>query len=267
MTRGRRRALAGGGIALVYLAVAAATSLWSGRPTLPLFEGAGPLPAYQWMEPPCDFRAGNVVPHAVTARVTIGAKGNEIGGATSSDRQFIVTLAPGSVPPHGTARAATLRVTPIKPSRLRLPHRLVADGNGYELTVTYDDGTRLARFANKVDYLLRAPTTADAGVYVRDPSGSWTKAQTFPTVQTNHYPMETTVLGTFLAATSERVFAGTVCASSSGAGSPIVAIVVAILAAALLGAVVTYIVVRRRQTSRPASRGTDRSGAPQRKRR
>ncbi len=265
MTRTRRGALAGGAIAVVYVVVAALTSALSGRPTLPLFEAGVPSAPYQWVAPPCDFRTGNVVPAPTSVTIPMNAQGNEIGNLTQANSQVVVTPQAGVIPPHAGARSVTLRLVPLAPSTVHgLPGHLVVDGNPYRLTVTYDDGTPLTAFVKPVDYLIRAPTLADGGVYMQPTAGGpWRKQTTFPSPQPNHYPFETTVIGTFVAVTNEPVFQG-VCSHGSGSGSPVAAILIALGAAALIVAVVLFVVLRRR-TVTPAQPAPRRASASARR--
>jgi hypothetical protein len=258
--RSRWGALAGGAIAIVYVTVAALTSGLSGRPTLPLFEGTGPPAPYQWVEPPCDFKTGNVVPQPTSAVIPMNAQGNEIGSVTQPGSQAIVTPQAGAIPPHPGAKSVTLRLEPIGPSTIgALPGQAVPDGNAYRLTITYDDGTPVTKFVKPVDYLIRAPTLADGGVFLQPGAGAaWQKQNTLTTPQPSHYPFETTLIGTFVAATAEPVFKGGVCSHGSGSGSPVVAIVIAVVAALLIVGVVLFVVYRRRAAAaiKPAPRRT-----------
>jgi hypothetical protein len=255
-------------IGLVYGAIAALTSLVSGRPTLPLFEGIGAPPPYRWVEPPSDFASGNVKPTSVSRSVQMGPSGNVNGDSIATgDAQAVVTLAPGSIPPHAGAASATVHIDPVGPSTLPpLPDGHFPDGNGYRVSVTYPDGSTLAKFAKSAEVLIRAPTTADAGVYALPPGGAWQTVPTITNPQPNHYPMQTTIIGTFLAATQDQVF-GLASSGGGGSGSIVIALVAGAIAAAVV-AVVLIVLARRRSRGRdgqgPVASPRARDGKPRR---
>ena len=58
----RRIAITGASVALAYLAVVLATSLFTNRTVRPLFDGGAPPPPYRWINPPPDFAPGNLGP-------------------------------------------------------------------------------------------------------------------------------------------------------------------------------------------------------------
>src|SRR4051812_35926875 len=72
----RRRLTLGAVLAVAYIGVAVATAGVSGHSVLPLYEGVGSAPPYQWVNPPAAFKTGNVVPKPNTTKVPLGAKGN-----------------------------------------------------------------------------------------------------------------------------------------------------------------------------------------------
>jgi hypothetical protein len=136
---GRARKWRAGAAALaLYLIVALTTFGFARHRVLPLFEGIGPPPRYQWVNPPPQFAAGNTRPHLTSEEIAFVDGRTPARVVMSSDAQFIGNLAEGAFAPHGPDTAVRAVVTPLDPATLgSLPPGLAADGNAYHIELTY----------------------------------------------------------------------------------------------------------------------------------
>ncbi len=189
-------------IAGCYLVVAVATGAVTGRRVLPLFEGVGPPPSYQWVTPPAQFASGNVQPKPSTTRFTLGSAGNDAGGASDASGQFVLTLSAGAIPPKAGETAADLVVEPLDPATLApLPESLHGDGNAYRVTVRYTkSGTTLTAFANDASAVIGLPVPPTK-LFVTADTKQWTEVPTAPAPQSTTLGVRFRQLGVYLAGT------------------------------------------------------------------
>ena len=128
----------GAALALVYVALAVAYWQFTDSPR-PLFDGFAPPPPYNWVNPPREFRSGNVAPKPASIDVALGPAGSAVGSGSTGDGQVIVSSPAGAFPAHPPDAKVVVRITPVDPATLAPPPAgLVADGNAYRLDMTYE---------------------------------------------------------------------------------------------------------------------------------
>ena len=163
-----------------YLAAALLTPWLSGRPLRPLFDGFAPPSPYQWVHPPRELRAGNVVPKATLASVTTGPDGNPPRSVSSEDGQLTLNLPAGAIPPAEGQTTATFTITPLDAATLSPLPGLFADGNAYRVELAYDpSGRTLDALAQAANALLVVPQPADSIWFSAD-GKSWRRLETTP---------------------------------------------------------------------------------------
>lgn len=271
MRRVGRPAVAGAAVGLAYLAVVFLTQL-SGYRVRPLFEGIGPPPPYQWVNPPAEFAAGNRPPRGASQELELGPDGTDNASITTDDVQVIVSLVRGSIPPHPPDRTVTITVEPLDPAKLgALPANLAPDGNAYRITIVdQPSGTAVASVApdKPGNIVLRAAT--DGQTLLRSSDGrSWSQLQGIALGGSSNVAATFTEAGIYLVARDPRrprprpgqSQASTTAPSSAagnggGGGGAQVGVIVAVVVVAL---VVLLIGLRR---FRPPPRG----GRPSRRR-
>lgn len=129
----------GAAVLIVYVVAAVLTVRLSDRHVRPLFEGIGPAPPYQWVDPPDEFAAGNTEPHAITREVPLGANGSGLTSLSSGDAQVVINIPEGAVAAKEGETAVAITFEPLAPETLgAVPPGLVADGNAYRITMAYE---------------------------------------------------------------------------------------------------------------------------------
>lgn len=127
----------GAGVLGLYLAVCGLTVRATAHHVRPLFDGVGPAPRYQWVNPPKAFAAGNVVPKPNHRDEVLGPAGSAQDGIASSDGQLVVDLPAGAIPLSGPVAKAAVIITPLDPATLGpLPAGSAPDGNAYRVEIT-----------------------------------------------------------------------------------------------------------------------------------
>ncbi|MDP9072822.1 MAG: hypothetical protein M3N98_01385 [Actinomycetota bacterium] len=242
-----RRIVAFGAAVLgVYLAVALATLALSGRPVLPLFEGVGPPPPYQWVNPPPGFAAGNTKPKPSNVDIPFsGAKSP--GASVSPDGQFVVNFGVGDFAPHSRDTALRAFITPLDPATLGpLPAGLAADGNAYRVQLTYQpSATPLDSLAQPGDVFVTAPIPAQALLYSSD-GQTWTTLAIQTGGGTSSVAAMFSRPGWYLVGASPTAVAPR--RPGLGRTTVVVALLVAGLAVVLAVAPLGFLAVRRRRS-------------------
>jgi hypothetical protein len=242
----------------VYVFTVLATIALRGQRVLPLFEGVGPPTAYRWVHPPSQFAASNVKPAGASYIITLGGSLNGAALVQTSDAQFLVNLAPGSFPAHGTDKAVHAAVTPLDPSTLpRPPAGYAADGNAYRITFTYQPSdTPLAAVAVAGNVVMTGPHRAITILFSADAHG-WTPIATQVVSPLTSAAASFTRPGWYLIATLPSAIGSTGAGRSNG--TLIVAAIIA--AAAFLLGVVAIVQGRRRTATRGVGRRANTSGS------
>lgn len=158
------RARTGVALALVYVVLAVAYN------TRPLFDGFAPPTPYNWVNPPREFRSGNVVPKPSSVEVALGPAGSAQGGGSSSDGQVILSVAAGAYPAHPPDAKVVVQINPVDPAVLAAPPAgLLADGNAYRLDFTYEPSKApVTMLAAPADIFLVVPEPAQTLLFSPD---------------------------------------------------------------------------------------------------
>lgn len=164
----RRELGVGLGLAVVYAVLAAAYVRVGGNPR-PLFDGFAPVAPYNWVDPPPEFRAGNIVPRPSTIDVALGLEGSVAASGSSGDGQVILSFPAGAFPAHLPDVRVTVEISPVDPAGLAPPTAgLVADGNAYRLDFSYDPSDEPAPLSLPADVFLVVPEPAQTLLFSPD---------------------------------------------------------------------------------------------------
>ena len=156
------------GLAVVYAVLAAVYVRVGGNPR-PLFDGFAPVPPYNWVNPPPEFRAGNVVPRSSSLDVPLGPEGSVVTSGSSGDGQVILTFPAGAFAVHPPDVRVVVQMTPVDPSELAPPPPgLAPDGNAYRLDFAYNPSGDEAALGAEADVFLVVPEPAQTLLFSRD---------------------------------------------------------------------------------------------------
>jgi hypothetical protein len=241
---GRHGVVVGLAVVGVYVGTALLTPWLSGRAFRPLFDGFAPPSAYQWVRPPQELRAGNIVPKESVVSVTLGPAGNQPDSVSSADGQFTLNLPAGALPPAEAQTTATFTITPLDAATLSPLPGLFADGNAYRLQVVDDpSGRALDALAQPANAVLVVPQPAEAIWFSAD-GRSWRRLDT-QSVSNSTAATVVSDMGYYLAGAAAAV--GDTGAMSDLARTLVVVGGTAVLA---LGLWLTPVVLRRRREAR-----------------
>jgi hypothetical protein len=249
----RQRSRVWGLAAGILLVVAACGSVALGLLAgIPLFDGLAPPPAYRWVHPPSELRAGNRAPASVSATVPLTAAGSAGAVVSTPDDQVLVSIPAGSFPPAAGQNALRVDIQPLDPAQVPPPPAGMAiEGNAYRITVAYVPSGATPTAVQPVDVTLRYPVDATS-VILSDGAG-W---QVLPTT------LESAALAVDATTTRFGIFAaaGTSMTSSRPRRTP--AWAYAAGGTALLAAGIPTLLARRRPhpPSPPGKRLRPRGG-------
>ncbi|MEA2931737.1 MAG: hypothetical protein QOI56_522 [Actinomycetota bacterium] len=233
---GRGAVLAGVGLAGLYLAAAAATSVLGDRPFRPLFDGLAPPPPYRWVNPPQEAARDNQQPAAASGEVPLGPDGSAFANITPEDAQVVVLLQDKAVPPHQPDTALVVTVTPVDALTLGpLPPKMSPQSNAYRVEVTYrPSGAAVAEFRGTTSSIALVGAAATDALLFSGDGKSWAARPTTP-LGASH-GLETPFAGT-------GYYVVTKIDDSGGGGtSPVLVGLVLVVPALVVGG----LVVRRR---------------------
>lgn len=236
-------------VAGVYLAVALATLLATSRHRfLPLFEGIGPPPKYEWVKPPASLAAGNSVPKVEATDFPLTGPA-EPALATTSDGQFEITLAANTFAAHASDTKVHCIITPLDPSTLGpLPPGEAADGNAYRVQLIYEpSGTPVPALTAPGNVVLTAPYTADDNYYSTD-GHTWTALASTLVSGPSVLGSSFTGAGYFVVGTAPHRLHTSQPGAKSSSGTMLVA-AAAVAVAILLGGIAFALLRRRRAGS------------------
>jgi hypothetical protein len=176
-----RRGLLGAAVLAAYVIAAVATVRLTDHHVRPLFEGIGPAPPYQWVDPPPEFASGNVKPHAVVRELPLTAIGSGLTSISSGDAQLVVNIPDGAVPPKPGDTSVTVGFEPLAPNQLApAPVGLRADGNVYRVTLTYKPSAQtLDAVAKPGNIVMAVPEPGVALLWSAD-GKQWERLATQP---------------------------------------------------------------------------------------
>src|SRR5260370_13566848 len=102
----RHRSRVWGLAAGILLVVAACGSVALGLLAgIPVFDGLAPPPAYRWVRPPSELRAGNRAPASVSATVPLTETGSASALVSTPDDQLQVPNPARALPPRAAPTA------------------------------------------------------------------------------------------------------------------------------------------------------------------
>ena len=160
--------LAAGVLLVVAVCGSVALGLLAG---IPLFDGLAPPPAYRWVHPPPELRAGNRAPASVSATVPLTGTGSAAALVSTPDDQVQVSIPAGAFPPSAGQSALEVDVQPLDPARVPAPPAGTAiQGNAYRITVAYVTSGATPTAVQPVDVTLRYPVDATS-VILSDGAG------------------------------------------------------------------------------------------------
>jgi hypothetical protein len=245
-----RRALLGAAVLAAYVIAAVATVRLTDHHVRPLFEGIGPAPAYQWVDPPPAFASGNVKPHTVTRELPLTDAGSGLTSISSGDAQVVVNIPDGAVPAKPGETAVAVTFDPLAPGTLAPPPAgLRADGNVYRVSFAYKpSGQVLTTAAKPGNIVMGLPEPGVVLLWSAD-GKRWQRLATQPVGGPTTLGTRFERTGYYLGAASPTTAAKP---SSTGRVVAVIAIVVAIALALGVGPVLV------RRLRRPKSRSEQR---------
>jgi hypothetical protein len=261
---GRSRSLFVTGIAAVALYVIAALATAAAhRPVRPLFEGIGPPPPYEWVNPPSRFASGNVKPQKVSVPIAMRDGATITASVATSEGQFLANLGVGAIAGQGADNVVTATVTPLDPATLAPPPPgLAADGNAYRLDLVYGpSGQPVPSLAKPGNVVIVVPSHATALLFSPD-GKTWQTVDSQTVAGTSTIGASLQQPGYFLpVAPPDQVLPGGPQKSGSSTGTIIVVVLVTVALAAAL--VLAPILLRRRRGGGGGpGKGAGRGGRP-----
>jgi hypothetical protein len=247
MTRQRSRVwgLAAGILLVVAACGSVALGLLAG---IPLFDGLAPPPAYRWVRPPSELRAGNRAPASVSARVPLTESGSASAVVSTPDNQVQVSIPAGAFPPAAGENALEVDVQPLDPAQVPPPPAGMAiEGNAYRIIVTNVASGATATAVQPVDVTLRYPVDATSVILSAD--GGW---QVLPTT------LESAALAVDATTTQFGIFAAASVGVTPSRPRRTPAWAYAAAGAALLAAGLPTLLARRRPQPPPSPPGKRR---------
>jgi hypothetical protein len=239
----RRIALTGASVALAYLGIVLATSLFTNHTVRPLFDGGAPPPPYRWVNPPPDFAPGNIGPKPTDLTFEVKPDALPPAGA-SEDAQFVFNLPKGSVPLADTSTTVRANIVPLDPDKLGpLPTKQFPNGNVYRITFTYEPGGQPAPVTIPGSVLLTVPVPAEAVMYSED-GKAWRPLKS-ENASATAIGADMPGAGYYLAISPDVV--GSTGGGGGGIGRVMVPVVITVVVA---GALVAMPVLRRRSRRR-----------------
>lgn len=217
----------------------------------PLYDGFTPRSTYRFVDPPPFYKPGNITPEPLEMTIPLRGDGSAAAGISTSDGQFVVSLAQGAIAPSSDAKHVAVRVIPIAPTELpALADGLRANGNGYRITMTYEpSGRAITEMTTPGTLLLTVPEVGNH-LFTSRRGTNWTAV-----TSTAIPPTQLGLSATF--ATNGYYLAGTELpplAAPEGGSSSTAAILIGVAVAALTVALITlgwYLARRRRRPSAP----------------
>ncbi|TMK53099.1 MAG: hypothetical protein E6G66_03010 [Actinobacteria bacterium] len=244
----RQRSRVWGLAAGILLVVAACGSVALGLLAgIPVFDGLAPPPAYRWVHPPSELRAGNRPPASASATVPLTDTGSAAALVSTPDDQVQVSIPAGAFPPAAGQTALGVDVQPLDPAQVPAPPAgMIIEGNAYRITVAYVPSGVTVTAVQPVDVTLRYPV--DATTVILSDGAGW---QVLPTT------LESAALAVDATTTRFGIFAA---AGTSVTSRPrrTPAWAYAAAGAALLAAGIPTLLARRRPQPPPPPPGKRR---------
>jgi hypothetical protein len=247
------RARVGALVVGLYLVVFVATVRLADHHVRPLFEGIGPAPAYQWVDPPPEFAVGNVKPHEVAREIPLTEGGTGLTSLSSGDAQVVINIPDGAAPPRPGDNKVVVTFTPGSARGVGpLPNGLRADGNVYQVTLAYQPSeTPISKLAVSGNIVMTLPEAGKTMLYSAD-GNQWAALPTQPVGSP-------TILGAVFSRPGFYVGGAAATAAKSKSNSGAVVLAAGAVVALALGLGLGPVLVRRAR--RPRTRQAARQQA------
>ncbi|HWD71100.1 MAG TPA: hypothetical protein VG779_01115 [Actinomycetota bacterium] len=209
---------------------------------IPLFDGLAPPPAYRWVHPPPELRAGNRAPASVSATVPLTDTGSAAAVVSTPDDQVQVSIPASAFPPAAGQTALAVDIRPLDPAQVPPPPAgMTIEGNAYRITVASVPSGATATAVQPVDVTLRYPVDATSVILSAD--GGW---QVLPTT------LESAALAVDATTTRFGIFAAASTGVTPSRPRRTPAWAYAAAGAALLAAGIPTLMARRRPQPSPS---------------
>jgi hypothetical protein len=254
------RLRAGVGLAALYAAVVLATSLTTGHPVRPLFDGAGTSTPYKWVKPPWYVGNANIKPGPSNQDIPFEDGTSPLIGVNSTDSQIILNLPRGAIPAHAGDTSVRASFTPIDPKKVAKPAPgLRADGNAYRVEMAYQpSGAPVGQTTTSGNVIMIVPDEAKDILFSVD-GKSWDALPTHMLGDPNTVGSAFNKPGYYLVGTELPEFANP---NKPNDKKRVAGIVLVVVAVALLLGYVLPTALRRSRAAQAASRPKGRAGPP-----
>jgi hypothetical protein len=245
-------------LALAYVLVVSGTLRLTDRPVRPLYDGAGNVVPYRWVNRPWYVPSSfNIKPRANRGPVPLEGNSSALTGLTSGDSQVVVNLPAGAFPARPGATSVEVGFTPFDPETLgATPAGLRPNGNAYRVEMGYRPaGGPVAAAAREGNIVMIVPEQAETILYAGD-GRVWEVLPTQLLGDPTTLGASFSRAGYYLGATSEPEVP-----NPDGSGKGGIALAVAITAAVALAIGFAPAALRRRRPARSSGR---RSPPPRR---
>jgi hypothetical protein len=254
-------------LALAYVVVVSGTLRLTDRPVRPLYDGAGNVVPYRWVNRPWYVPSSfNVKPRASRGVVPLEGDASALTGLTSGDSQVVLNLPAGAFPARPGATGVEIGFTPLDPDTLgAAPAGLRPNGNAYRVEMGYRPaGGAVTATARDGNIVMIVPEQAETILYSGD-GQAWEPLPTQLLGDPTTLGASFSRAGYYLGATSEPEVP-----NPNGSGKNGIALAVAITGAVALAIGFGPAALRRRRPGRPSGRRPagrgGRTGPPPRRR-
>ena len=254
---------AGLGLVALYAAVVAVTTLTTGHPVRPLFDGAAGQTPYKWVKPPWYVGSTNIEPKASSSDITFENGVSPLIGVTSDDAQIILNLPQGALPAHAGDTAVKASFTPVDPKKLaKPPQGTRPNGNAYRVGMAYQpSGAPVTQTTTSGNVIMVVPDEADTMLYSLD-GKSWDAVPTHQLGDPNTVGSAFNKPGYYLVSTSLPEFPNP--NKGSGTKKTVGTVMIVVAVALLLGYVLPVILRRSRAAQAREAAGAGRRTPPTR---
>jgi hypothetical protein len=244
-------------LAALYAGAVMVTSLTTGHPVRPLFDGVGGAAPYKWVKPPWYVGSANIEPKASSSDIPFENGVSPLIGVTSDDAQLILNLPQGALPGKDGATAVKTSFTPLDPKKLaKLPRDMRPDGNAYRVEMAYQpSGEGLRQTTTSGNVIMVVPDEAETMLFSVD-GKSWDELPTHRLGDPNTVGSAFNRPGYYLVGTTLPEFADP--NKGSGTKKTVGTVMVVVAVALLLGYVLPTILRRSREAQAAESSGRGR---------
>jgi hypothetical protein len=251
-------------LAGLYAVVVLATSLTTGHPVRPLFDGVGTSTPYKWVTPPWYVGSANIKPGPSHQDITFENGTSPLTGVNSEDSQIILNLPQGALPAHAGDTSIRASFTPLDAKKLAKPGPGVRpDGNAYRVDMAYQpSGQPVPPTTTSGNVIMIVPDEAKEMLYSVD-GKSWDALPTHILGDPNTVGSAFNKPGYYLVDTELPEFTN----PNKGQGTKrTVGIVLVVVAVALLLGYVVPSTLRRSRSAQAAKAGKGQTRQVRRRR-